>query len=165
MKEINSYIIEKLKLNKDSKVDDIDDLLNKIQKKISLNTKIALNHFATILKEGHYSDHYDTIINHLLMWLDTNNIKEVEVYLDKMFAQFFKSPRTARFKLLSTLDFAKLKNSFNIPLDTNTNGFPKKFAVLHSRNDNRDGIGYYVTDEVFYIDTDAWDILFIDNTH
>lgn len=155
MKKINKYITEKLKLNKDTKADfDLN--------KISMHSKIAINHFATMLKQGHYSNNYDVIADKILKWFEENNINEIEVYIDRICTNYFGDYKNFGFKVLGSLDFIKFKNSFNIP-DKKSNGFPKEFTILHKYSQNYEGIAYYVNDEVFYIDTELWDILIVDN--
>jgi hypothetical protein len=77
MKTINNYIVEKLHLNKDIKVNkDIIELSNEISYMFGLIDKTKKDN--TLLASGHL------FIGEIYTWLKKNNVSNVKYYTDKL---------------------------------------------------------------------------------
>lgn len=145
MNNLNQYIVEKLKINKDIKIK--KNSLDENSKDILLAVKDLVEYLII------YEPYSEKVFEEIYDWVDKYKIKSVKTYVDKLARLYIKD--TSKFHILPTMDYIKFKRTFNLPGG-------RAFKELSKSDDNK--FMYYSNKEIFYIDTDHWDVMIVNTS-
>lgn len=145
MKKINSYIIEKLRINKNSKVE------------LSNDCKALLKLFTNYKKGSEY----------LKEWLTKNNVESFEIYINKSKLIYFMKDTYdyKSFKLENSIvreeeSFADIIKMSNKILPGGVNAFDK-YLIYDNKSNGPDVFSLYGSDKGAILDTFSFEILIV----